>query len=105
MPHIEGKLPHLLHQKFQGHFCDRQGKKACLKYIETNAYLALNGESDTAFFVSIKLSYSFALEEKIFIIIDYCLKCTGCKTSKGVQTFGFFCFIVKHSISVNAALS
>lgn len=64
-------------------------KSICLKYIEINAYLALNGESDTAFFASIKLSYSFALEEKIFIIIDYCLKCTGYKTSKRVQTLGF----------------
>lgn len=80
-------------------------KSICLKYTEINAYLALNGESDTAFFASIKLSYSFALEEKIFIIIDYCLECPGRKSSKRVQAFGFFCFTLKHSISVNAALS
>lgn len=66
------------------------GGSVCLKYIKLNAYLALNGESETAFFASIKLSYSFALEEKIFIIIDYCLKCTVCNTSKIILTFGFF---------------
>ena len=73
--------------------------------MKLNAYLALNGESETAFFASIKLSYSFALEEKIFIIIDYCLKCTACNTSKIILTFGFFYVIVTHGISVNSALS
>jgi len=92
-PYQEGTLPHLLHRKVQKHFCYRQGKKSsCLKYVKVNAYLVLNGESETAFFASIKLSYSLALEEKIFIIIDYCLHCTVCNTSEIILIFGGFLF-------------
>lgn len=45
-----------------------QKEKNSKKKIKLNAYLALNGESETVFFASIKLSYSFALEERILII-------------------------------------
>lgn len=96
MPHIEWESYHTCSTgSFRSNSATDRGRgggggSVCLKYIKLNAYLALNGESETAFFASIKLSYSFALEEKIFIIIDYCLKCTVCNTSKIILTFGFF---------------
>lgn len=66
IPYWVGTLPHST-----GNFRSTSAtdsKKKSLKYIKLNAYLALNGESETAFFASIKLSYSFALEEEILII-------------------------------------
>lgn len=79
MPHIEQEPYTPAPLEISEVFLLQTGEKSvCQKYIKLNTYFTLNGESETAFFASIKLSYSFALKNKILIIIDYCLKHRVC---------------------------